>query len=253
MPAPWAADDPVGRAERPPHTIRQARDHPQHAAARRAALPASLRCTAQQTGAQHSTSHSTHRRARSRSNADARVDPTRTRAQHARVARQRSATHRAHFPSAAAALHSTINRRTAQYTIQHTLARAQQRRRTRDSNTHTRTARARRTPPQRSTQSTLPISSSSTAQHSTQAHNTARHPAHTSARAAPQTHARLQHTRTHSTRAPHASATPHTEHTCPHQQQQQACHNPHLTHARAHSPLPAHALGVAERNQLIRS
>jgi len=47
MPAPWAAADPVGRAERPPYTIRQARDHPQHAAARRAALPASLSCTAQ--------------------------------------------------------------------------------------------------------------------------------------------------------------------------------------------------------------
>ena len=102
VPAPWAADDPVGRAERPRYTTRQAREHPQHAATRRAALPASMRSTAQQTGAQHSTSHSTHRRARS--NADARADPTHTRAQHARVARQRSATHRAHFPSAAAGL-----------------------------------------------------------------------------------------------------------------------------------------------------
>ena len=64
------------------------------------------------------------------------------------------------------------------------------RRRTRGSNTHTRTARARRTPAQRHTQSNS-------------------------------------------------------------HQQQQACHNPHLTHARAHSPLPAHALGVAERNQLV--
>jgi len=65
-----------------------------------------------------------------------------------------------------------------------------------------------------------------------------------------QTHARPQHAHVHSTRASHASAAPHTEHTS--HQQQQACHNPHLTHARAHSPLPAHALGVAERNQLVR-
>ena len=187
IPAPRAAADLLGRAERPPHTISRAHNHPQRAAAHRAALPAKP------------------------------------------------------------APHSTANRRTTQHTIQHTPARTQHRRRARDSITHPRTARARRTPPQRSTQSTLPISSSSTAQHSTQAHNTARHPAHTSARAAPQTHARLQHTRTHSTRAPHASATPHTEHTCPHQQQQQACHNPHPTHARPHSPLPARVLFAAER------
>ena len=64
-----------------------------------------------------------------------------------------------------------------------------------------------------------------------------------------QTPARFQHAHAHSTRAPHASAAPHTKHTCP-QQQQQACHNPHLTHARARTlPTPAHALGVAERNQ----
>ena len=173
MPTPRAANDLVGRAERPPHTTRQALNHPQRAAAHRAALPAK---------------------------------PT---------------------------LHSTANRRTTQYTIQPTPARTQHRRRARDSNTLSRTARARRTPPQRSTQSTLPISSRSTAQHSTQAHNTARHPAHTSARAAPQTHARLLHTRTHSTRAPHASATPHTEHTS-HQQQQPA--TIHISHTRAHTP-----------------
>ena len=64
-------------------------------------------------------------------------------------------------PASQPALHSTVNRRTAQYITQHTPARAQQRRRTRDSNTHTRTARARRTPPQRSTQSTLAHISSS--------------------------------------------------------------------------------------------
>ena len=131
MPAPWAADDLVGRAARPPYTIRQARDHPQHAAARRAALPAK------------------------------------------------------------AAPPSCTNRRTTEHSAQHTPARAQ----------HT------------------------------------------------QTHARFQHAHAHSTRASHASAAPHTEHTCPHQQQP-ACHNPHLTHARARTlPTPAHALGVAERNQ----
>ena len=113
MPAPWAADDPVGRAERPPHTNRQARDHPQHAAARRAALP------------------------------DKPAPP------------------------------SCTNR----------------------------------------------------------AQNRAQRTAHTGG-----------------ARASHASAAPHTEHTCPHQQQP-ACHNPHLTHARTHSPLPAHALGVAESSQ----
>ena len=131
MLAPWAADDPVGRAARPPHTIRHAHDHPQHAAAHRAALPA-------------------------------RPAP-----------------------------HSYTNRRTAEHSAQCTPARAQ----------HT------------------------------------------------QTPARFQHAHAHSTRAPHASAAPHTKHTCP-QQQQQACHNPHLTHARARTlPTPAHALGVAERNQ----
>ena len=124
MLAPWAADDPVGRAARPPYTIRQARDHPQHAAAHRAALPAK------------------------------------------------------------AAPPSCTNRRTAEHSAQHTPARAQ----------HT------------------------------------------------QTHARFQHAHAHSTRASHASAAPHTEHTCPHQQQL-ACHNPHLTHARAHSPTAGARIG----------
>ena len=85
----------------------------------------------------------------------------------------------------------------------------------------------------------------------TQTGRTAEHSAqHTPARAQhTQTHARFQHAHAHSTRASHASAAPHTEHTCPHQQQP-ACHNPHLTHARARTlPTPAHALGVAERNQ----
>ena len=137
MLAPWAADDPVGRAARPPHTIRHAHDHPQHAAAHRAALPAK------------------------------------------------------------AAPHSYTNRRTTEHSAQHTPARAQQRRRTRVSNTHTRTARSRRTPAQRYTQSTLPISSS-------------------------------------------RPATMHT------MRAQPQC-------ARTHSPLPAHALGVAMSNQASQS
>ena len=80
-----------------------------------------------------------------------------------------------------------------------------------------------------------------TTEHSTQ-HTPAARAQHT------QTRTRIQHAHAHSTRASHASAALHTEHTS--HQQQQACHNPHLTHARAHSPLPTHALGVAERNQL---
>ena len=95
IPAPRAADDLLGRAERPPHTISQAHNHPQRAAAHRAALPAKP------------------------------------------------------------APYSTVNRRTAQHTTQPTPARDQQRRRTRVSNTHTRTAHARRTPAQRHTQSCL--------------------------------------------------------------------------------------------------
>jgi len=106
MPAPWAADDPVGRAERPPHTTRQARDHPQRAAAHRAALPAKPAppsCTNRAHNRAQRTAHTGGARA---AHADARATATRTRTQHARVARQRSATHRAHFPSAAAACHN---------------------------------------------------------------------------------------------------------------------------------------------------
>ena len=102
MLAPWAADDPVGRAARPPYTIRQARDHPQHAATHRAALPAKA--------APHSYTNRAHSRAQRIAHADARAAhadsraiPTRTRAQHARTARERSAAHKAHLPTAAAA------------------------------------------------------------------------------------------------------------------------------------------------------
>ncbi|EOD22465.1 hypothetical protein EMIHUDRAFT_240329 [Emiliania huxleyi CCMP1516] len=59
MLAPWAADDPVGRAARPPYTIRQARDHSQRAAAHRAALPAKpapQSCTNRRT-TEYSTQH----------------------------------------------------------------------------------------------------------------------------------------------------------------------------------------------------
>ena len=116
MPAPWAADDPVGRAARPPYTIRQAHEHPQRAAAHRAALPA-------------------------------------------RPAPQ-----------------SCTNRRTTEHSAQHTPARAQ----------HT------------------------------------------------QTRTRIQHAHAHSTRASHASAALHTEHTGPQQQQQSATIQP--SHTRAHTP-----------------
>ena len=95
MLAPWAADGPVERAARLPHTIRQAHDHLQHAAAHRAALPAKA--------APHSYTNRAHSRAQRIAHADARAahadsraNPTRTRAQHARIARQRSAAHRAH-------------------------------------------------------------------------------------------------------------------------------------------------------------
>merc|ERR1719149_195708 len=117
MPAPWAADDPVGRAERPPHTTRQAHNHPQHAAARRAALPAK------------------------------------------------------------AAPPNCRNRRTTEYSTRHTPA-----------------ARAQHT----------------------------------------QTRTRIQHAHAHSTRASHASAALHTEHTGPQQQQQSA--TIHTSHTRAHTP-----------------
>ena len=95
MLVPWAADGPVERAARPPHTIRHAHDHPQHAAAHRAALPAKV--------APHSYTNRAHSRAQRIAHADARAAhadsraiPTCTRAQHARIARQRSAAHRAH-------------------------------------------------------------------------------------------------------------------------------------------------------------
>ena len=98
MLAPWAADGPVERAAQPPHTIRQAHDHLQHAAAHRAALPAKA--------APHSYTNRAHSRAQRIAHADARAAhadsraiPTRTRAQHARIARQRSAAHRAHLPT----------------------------------------------------------------------------------------------------------------------------------------------------------
>ena len=104
MLAPWAADDPVGRAARPPHTIRQARDHPQRAAARRAALPAKPAPPSCTNRAHNRVQHTAHTGGARAAHADARATATRTRTQHARVARQRSATHRAHLPSAAAGL-----------------------------------------------------------------------------------------------------------------------------------------------------
>ena len=103
MLAPWAADDPVGRAARPPHTIRQARDHPQHAAAHRAALPARPAPQRLTNRAHSRVQHTAHTGGASAAHTDAHANPTRTRAQHARAARQRSATHRAHFPPSAAA------------------------------------------------------------------------------------------------------------------------------------------------------
>ena len=172
IPAPRAAADLLGRAERPPHTISRAHNHPQRAAAHRAALPAKP------------------------------------------------------------APHSTVNRRTTQYINQPTPARTQHRRRTRDSSTPSRTARARRTPPQRSTQSTLPISSSSTAQHSKQAHNTARHPAHTSARAA---HADARATPTH-THAQHARAARQRSATLAHISSSSRPATARISHTRAHTP-----------------
>ena len=106
MLAPWAADDPVGRAARPPHTIRQAHNHPQRAAAHRAALPAKPAPPSCTNRAHNRVQHTAHTGGARAAHADARATATRTRTQHARVARQRSATHRAHFPSAAAACHN---------------------------------------------------------------------------------------------------------------------------------------------------
>ena len=79
MLAPWAADGPVERAAQPPHTIRQAHDHPQHAAAHRAALPARLAppsCTNRRT-TEYSTQHTPAARAQH--------TQTRARPQHAHV------------------------------------------------------------------------------------------------------------------------------------------------------------------------
>ena len=100
MLAPWAADDPVGRAARPPYTIRQARDHPQRAAAHRAALPAKPAPQAAQTGAQQSTAHSTRRRARStrRHTRDSNTH-TRTARAHRTPAQRRTQSTLAHISS----------------------------------------------------------------------------------------------------------------------------------------------------------
>ena len=59
---------------------------------------------------------------------------------------------------------------------------------------------------------------------------------------------RDSNTHTRTARAHRTPAQRRTQSTLAHQQQQ-ACHNPHLTHARAHTlPTPAHASGVAESN-----
>ena len=102
MLAPWAADDPVGRAARPPYTIRQARDHPQRAAAHRAALHSQACASKLHKQAHNRAQRTAHAGARA-AHADSRAIPTRTRAQHARTARERSAAHKAHLPTAAAA------------------------------------------------------------------------------------------------------------------------------------------------------
>ena len=104
MLAPWAAADPVGRVARPRHTTRLAHNHPQRAAAHRAALPTRPAPQSLTNRAHSRVQHTAHTGGARAAHADARATPTRTRAQHARVARQRSATHRAHFPSAAAGL-----------------------------------------------------------------------------------------------------------------------------------------------------
>ena len=166
IPAPRAAADLLGRAERPPHTISRAHNHPQRAAAHRAALPAkpAPHSTVNRRTTQHTTQLTP---ARAQQRRRTRAYPTRTRAQHTRVARQRSATHRAHFPSAAAALHSTIDRCTAQYTLRHTLARAQHRRRTRSPThtlaQHTRAAHHRSAPHR----AHLPLAAAASMPHST--------------------------------------------------------------------------------------
>jgi len=107
-----------------------------------------------------------------------------------------------------------------------------------------RTPAARRSPPR------SPASQACASKTHKQAHSRVQHTAHTGGARATHADARADPTRTRAQHA-HASAAPHTEHTS--HQQQQACHNPHLTHARTHSPLPAHALGVAVSNQASKA
>ena len=128
MLAPWAADDPVGRAARPPHTIRQAHNHPQRAAAHRAALPAKPAppsCTNRAHNRAQRTAHTGGARA---AHTDARATAARTRTQHARVARQRSAAHRAHLPTSAAASLPQSSSHTRAHTLPPTGARIGRRR-----------------------------------------------------------------------------------------------------------------------------
>ena len=127
MLAPWAADDPVGRAARPPYTIRQARDHSQRAAAHRAALPAKPAPLKLHKQAHNRAQRTAHAGARA-AHADARAIPTRTRAQHARIARQRSAAHRAHLPTSAAASLPQSSSHTRAHTLPPTGARIGRRR-----------------------------------------------------------------------------------------------------------------------------
>ena len=93
MLAPWAADGPVERAARPPHTIRQAHDHPQHAAAHRAALPAKAAppSSTNRRTTEYSTQHTPAARAQH--------TQTRTRIQHAHA-------HSLRASHASAALHT---------------------------------------------------------------------------------------------------------------------------------------------------
>ena len=67
--------------------------------------PASQACASKTHKQAHSrVQHTAHTGGARAAHADAHAHPTRTRAQHARVARQRSAAHRAHWPTAAAAV-----------------------------------------------------------------------------------------------------------------------------------------------------
>ena len=128
MLAPWAADDPVGRAARPPYTIRQARDHPQHAAAHRAALPAKPAPPSCTNRAQNRAQRTAHTGGARAAHTDARATAARTRTQHARVARQRSAAHRAHLPTSAAASLPQSSSHTRAHTLPPTGARIGRRR-----------------------------------------------------------------------------------------------------------------------------